>query len=70
MISEYESSLLKRRTLDDSQNEVKVQELQLFAVLHILKRELTPEELARVDHCIRQEIESLPSIMRKQMRRQ
>ena len=70
MISEHELCQEKRTPLEDSQNEVKVQELQLFAVLHIIKRELTPEELARVDHCIRQEIEPLPSIIRKQLRRQ
>ena len=56
MIAAYESRLRKRTALESLQNQVRAHEMQLLAVLRILKRELTPEELARVDHCIGQEV--------------
>ena len=70
MIAAYESRLRKRTALESLQNQVRAREMQLLAVLRILKRELTPEELARVDHCIGQEVKTQPSMMTKLLRRQ
>ena len=63
MIESYKSRLRKRTALENLQSQVKARELQLSAVLRILKRELTPDELTRINFCIRQEVETKPSLL-------